>query len=163
MRAPRWIAVVLTCAAGAALTGAPAPAAADTPPDPAADRAAITRALNAWPGAWARRDAAAICDLFAPDAVLSFPGGPDRTARQACAQFRALTADRRRSVRYRRPRIESIAVDGDLAAVRLIWTYRIRGAHGRVLERGREKGLDVFARQPDGAWRISVSFAYPLD
>ncbi|MFN8202468.1 MAG: nuclear transport factor 2 family protein [Solirubrobacteraceae bacterium] len=135
---------------------------AATSADAQADEAAIRAALNAWPRAWARRDAPAICGLFAPDVVLSFPGGPDRTYRQACAQFRALTANRRRTVRYRRPTIERIVVDGDLAAVRLIWTYRIERRDGKLLERGREKGLDVFERQPDGAWRITVSHAFPL-
>jgi uncharacterized protein (TIGR02246 family) len=118
--------------------------------------------LNAWPRAWADRDADAICDLFAPDVVFSFPGGPDRTYREACAQFRALTATHRRTVVYRRPKIERILVDGDLAAVRLIRTYRIERRNGKVIERSREKGPDVFERRPDGAWRIRVSYAYPL-
>lgn len=152
--------VAAVAASADASARGPAPAA--TSAGAQADEAAIRAALNAWPRAWARRDAPAICGLFAPDVVLSFPGGPDRTYRQACAQFRALTANRRRTVRYRRPTIERIVVDGDLAAVRLIWTYRIVRRDGKLLERGREKGLDVFERQPDGAWRITVSHAFPL-
>jgi ketosteroid isomerase-like protein len=65
-------------------------------------------------------------------------------------------------VSYRRPAIESIAVDGDLAAVRLIWTVTITAADGTVLENAREKGLDVLRRRADGRWRISLSYAFPL-
>jgi uncharacterized protein (TIGR02246 family) len=152
--------ICLACVTLALTAGGTADAAAgDRAPS---DRATIVATLDAWPDAWARRDAGAICGLFARDVVFSFQGGKDRRYGQACAQFRTIVADRTRTFRYRPPKIESVDVDGDLAAVRLIWTVTVRKADGTLLERAREKGLDVLRRGADGTWRIIVSYAYPL-
>ena len=130
--------------------------------DPA-DEQDIRRALNAWPAAWDARDAGAVCDLFAPDAVFVYPGGPDRTYGQACAQFTDLINNSDRSIVYEPPEIEDVLVEGELAVVRLTWTGTIKGVDGSVLERTKERGLDVFGRQDDGHWRITTSYAFPLD
>jgi len=154
MRTRTIAAVAAATLAGGLL--APAAHAAQTP------RAAVVAALDAWPGAWERRDADAICGLFARDAVLLFPGRPDRDYATACTQFRRLAADPDTEIRYRRPHIQSVAVSGRLAAVRLIWTVTIRSGDGPA-ETSREQGLDVLRRGADGRWRITVSHAYPLE
>jgi uncharacterized protein (TIGR02246 family) len=133
-----------------------------TATDTQSDRADITAALNAWPAAWADRDAAAVCGLFAPDVTFTFQGGTDRDYQQACSQFTTLLGAADKTVSYLPPDIESIDVDGDLAAVRLIWTATISGADGTALETTEEKGLDILRRQPDGDWQITVSYAFPL-
>ena len=52
-------------------------------------------------------------------------------------------------------------MSGDLAAVSLVWTLTVRrGGEERV---SREPGLDLFRRQPDGAWRIARFLAYSED
>jgi uncharacterized protein (TIGR02246 family) len=129
--------------------------------DPVRDADAIRARLEQWPAAWNARDLPAVCDLFAPDVLLSFPGGPDRDHTAMCEGFRALFARTDRTMRYDPPEIQDVFVDGDLAAVRLVWTARItgEGIDGEQVER--EQGLDVFQRQPDGRWRIRVSHAFP--
>jgi uncharacterized protein (TIGR02246 family) len=149
------IAILAAALAGGLLPPA-AGAAQHTP------RKAVVAAVDAWPGAWERRDGDAICGLFARDAVLVFQGRPDRDYATACAQFRRLAADPDTEVHYRRPQIQSVAVSGRLAAVRLIWTVTIRSADGTT-ETSREQGLDVLRRGADGRWRITVSHAYPLE
>ena len=52
--------------------------------------------------------------------------------------------------------------DNDTVAVRLIWTLTVLDASGAALEIVKEQGIDVFRRQPDGSWKISISHAYPL-
>jgi uncharacterized protein (TIGR02246 family) len=131
-------------------------------PDPAADRAAMERVLRQWPLDIADRNAAAVCGIFAPDVVLSAAGGPDRNYQQVCAQFEQLLADSQRTISYADPEIQDVFVDGDLGAVRLIWTLTITGPPGSKPVVEREQGLDIFARQPDGSWKIRVSHAYPL-
>jgi uncharacterized protein (TIGR02246 family) len=140
--------------------GALLPATAGASPTP---RAAIVATLDAWPGAWKRHDAAAICGLFARDVVFSFPGGPDRDYATACAQFQRLASDPNTRVSYRRPRIQGVAVSGRLAVVRLIWSVTIRDGGGTILETTREQGLDELRRGTDGRWRVTVSHAYPLE
>jgi uncharacterized protein (TIGR02246 family) len=120
---------------------------------------AIRAALEQWPRDWNARDVGAVCGLFAPDVVLTFPGAADRDHARMCRGFAATFADTGRTFRYDAPAIEEIVVDGDMAAVRLVWTLHVAGANGEVVER--ERGLDVFRRQPDGAWKIRISCAYP--
>jgi uncharacterized protein (TIGR02246 family) len=124
--------------------------------------AEVRAALAAWPRDFAAQRTAAVCGLFAPDAVLSYPGSSDRTYADACAQFSALFAAPDRHFAYAPPEIEQVLVDRDTVVVRLIWTLTVTDASGRTLEVVREKGVDVFRRQADGAWRIRVSHAYPL-
>jgi ketosteroid isomerase-like protein len=84
--------------------------------------------------------------------------GPGVRGKKAtCDQIAAALADDTRRLTYSAD-IEEIIVSGDLAAVRLVWTFRVRkGGEDRV---SREPGLDLFRRQPDGAWRIARFLAY---
>lgn len=131
------------------------------PPAPADDAQAIRAALEQWPSDWNDRDTEAVCGLFAPDVVLSAPPVADRDFGTMCAGFARIFAQSDRTIRYDPPAIDEILVDGDLATVRLTWTSRTTGLgiEGERVER--EKGLDVFRRQPDGLWRIHISHAYP--
>lgn len=131
--------------------------------DPKQDADAIRVALTEWPRAWNARELKPVCDLFAPDVVLSFPHSKDRDHAAMCAGFASSFARTDHTIRYDAPAIEEVLVDGDLATARLVWTARVTGdgIDGERVER--EQGLDVFQRQPDGRWRIRVSHAYPLE
>jgi len=52
-------------------------------------------------------------------------------------------------------------VSGDLAVVRLVWTLSITDRNVPAGLTIKEKGIDVFTRQKDGAWKLSISHAYP--
>jgi uncharacterized protein (TIGR02246 family) len=121
------------------------------------DAAEIRRALATWTEAFNARDAAGACDLFAPDLVAQMRGPGVRGKKATCDQIAVALADDTRRLTYSAD-IEEIIVSGDLAAVRLVWTFRVRkGGEDRV---SREPGLDLFRRQPDGAWRIARFLAY---
>lgn len=123
------------------------------------DSIAVRQALNQWPVDIAAGRVDAACDLFARDAVLSFPGQPDRDYRSICSRLGK--AIRARGFRYDLPEIKEIQANGDFAFVRLIWTLHERQPDGseKVI---REKGLDIFQRQEDGRFRIRVSQAFPM-
>jgi uncharacterized protein (TIGR02246 family) len=129
-------------------------------PSRAADEAAIRQRLNNWPKAIAAGNAGAVCDLFARDALVIFPGQPNRGWREECDRLRSSIRSATH-VRYDRPEIEEIVVDDDLAVVRLTWTARISSERGESVEV--ERGLDVFERGDDGVWRIRVSQAFPIE
>ncbi len=131
-------------------------------PSASADRAEVERALQRWPEDFNAKNQASACGLFAPDVVLSYPGGPDRGFEAMCAQFGTLFASTDKTLRYAAPQIEEIIVEGDVAIVRLIWTLTVTDSQGKTLEVVREKGVDVFARQPDRGWKIRISHAFPL-
>jgi ketosteroid isomerase-like protein len=84
----------------------------------------------------------------------------DRSFADACAVRHAVRVDRQSH--HAAPEIEEVLVDGDTAVVRLVWTLTVTDASGTAIDVVREKGLDVFRRQPDGTWKIRISYAYPL-
>jgi steroid delta-isomerase len=129
-------------------------------PAQADDAAAIRARLEAWAAAFNAGDAAGACELFAEDLVAIVQGAPDRDKAAACAALEeALTRDDRR-LGYA-PDVAEVLVWGDHAVVRLTWTLTVeqQGAASRTEERG----LDVFRREPDGAWRIIRFAASPTE
>lgn len=100
-----------------------------------------------------------VCDLFAPDIVSSYQGRPDLDHAGICTQLARAMAVPDRRLRYD-VQIQDILVDGDLAAVRLVWTLVVDTAAGS--QTTRDQGLDIFRRQADRIWRIVRFIAYPL-
>jgi ketosteroid isomerase-like protein len=145
----------------------------DRRPDPAADTAAITAALQKFPHDFNARDYPALCGLFAEDVVLNYPGLTAERGRDAfcarmttaifeCAvELRKTLSDPDRQFSYAEPEIREVLVDGDLATVALTWTLTVKDSSGKVLETVKEDGVDVFRRQSDGTWQIHISHAFP--
>jgi len=121
----------------------------------------IRTALEKWPWDFNAKDALGVCGLFAPDLVASYPGQPDKNYDAMCQQLTAALENPEKTFRYDIPQIEEILVSGDLAVVRLIWTLRITDPNVPGGLTVRERGIDVFKRQKDGTWKISISHAYP--
>ncbi|CAM3767618.1 YybH family protein [Smaragdicoccus niigatensis] len=128
---------------------------------PVDDQAAIRQVLDQWPNDFAAKKIDEVCGLFAPDTVVIYPDSADRNYDATCAQFRRVFSGAN-SYTYAPPEIHEILVDHDLAAVRLIWRLEIRDPKGSVIEKTTENGLDVFARQPDGSWKIRISHAFGM-
>jgi ketosteroid isomerase-like protein len=78
-----------------------------------------------------------------------------------CQQLTAAVNNPAKTFRYEAPQIEDILVSGDLAVVRLIWTLSITDPNVPGGLTIKERGIDVFTRQKDGIWKISISHAYP--
>jgi steroid delta-isomerase len=99
-----------------------------------------------------------LCDIFAPDLVVTYRGTPERGYAAFCRQLETAVADSTLELHYDLE-IEEIIPAGDLVAARVIWTLTSRAAGGEP-ETGVERGMDIFRRQPDGAWRIARFIAY---
>ena len=56
--------------------------------------------------------------------------------------------------------IKEILVSGELAVVRLVWTLTVTKPDGSGETVTQEPGMDVFRKQPDGAWMIIRYIAY---
>jgi uncharacterized protein (TIGR02246 family) len=130
------------------------------PRTPERDKAAIEAALRQWPTDFNAKHTAAVCGLFADDAVVAYPGGDDRGSGEFCTRMQTLFEDPVKRFSYAPPDIREVLVDGDLATVRLFWTLTITDKSGKVVDTGLEDGLDVFKRQPDDSWKIHVSHAF---
>jgi uncharacterized protein (TIGR02246 family) len=118
----------------------------------------IRTALTAWTQAFNTGNAAEVCRLFAPDLRYDFRGLPEQNYRDICARLRRSLADPAVRRLYA-PDIKEILVSGNLAVVRLVWRVTTsRRGHAEL--HTAEPGLDVFRREPDGAWRIIRFLAY---
>jgi ketosteroid isomerase-like protein len=98
------------------------------------------------------------CGLFAPDLRYDYRGLPERNYQDMCAGLRRALTDPSKHYSYGLA-IKDIFVFGDMAAVRLVWTLTLNSA-GAPPKVSYEHGIDVFRRQPDGAWRIIRFVAY---
>jgi len=116
----------------------------------------IRQALVKWSQDFNDKNVPAVCSLFAPDLVAQYPSVPDRNYSEMCRHFKEVLSDPSKKYSYSPPQIHSMLVDGNLAVVRLVWVLKT------PTETIAENGLDVFRRQQDGSWKISISYAYPL-
>lgn len=120
---------------------------------------AILAALERWRQDFNDRRPEHICDLFAAELLYDFQGLPEQNYTLLCDRLHKALADQTKSIAYGL-RIKEVIVSGDLAVVRLTWISTVTGADGKS-ETDDEQGLDVFARQADGSWKINRYIAYP--
>ena len=124
-----------------------------------ADETAIRDALTRWTEDFNARNSGRICDLFDPALRYDFRGMPERGFDDICHLLRRSLAEKTRSYSYA-PNIKEVIVSGDLAVVRLVWTLTVKPAGSSRATVSREPGIDVFRRQPNGAWKIFRYLAY---
>jgi len=148
----RSLTAIVTIALTVAAMMAPASA------DPAADEAAIRQRFQRWTADFNARDAAGVCDLFAPDLVYSIPEVVQGTRQTLCANLATMLARSDITLHYDNPDIHDIIVMGDVAVVRLTWT--LTNEVNGVKDRTTEEGMDIFRRQPDGRWSIARFVAF---
>ena len=110
MRAVYLIAVALLIAFAA-------PAAAET----ASGEAEVRAALKQWMADFNAGRADKICDIFAPTLRADVDGFPERGFDVQCKVLQTVLADPEHSLSYALD-IKEILADGDMAAVRLLWT-----------------------------------------
>ncbi len=122
----------------------------------------IVDRLQRWPLEFNAKNIPAVCDLFAPDLIAVYPDAPDRNYKGMCNSLTTAIKSEDRNYQYELSKIEQIIVACDLAVVRLIWTLTVTDVNQTATEQIKERGMDVFKKQKDGQWRISISYAYPM-
>lgn len=147
--------LVSTVAMSAALAGC---AGFTTPADTEAD-ATIRATLERWRQDFNARRSERICDLFAPELRADFQGVPELNHAKVCGRLKGALADPADNTTLAL-HIKELIVSGPMAMVRLTWTATVVTPDGRR-QTDEELGLDVFARQADGAWKIVRYIAYP--
>jgi len=124
-----------------------------------AGETAIRAVLAQWTRDFNEGRADRVCDLFSPALRYDYRGFPERGFEDICGLLRRSLADRERRYTYAL-RIKEVLVSGDLAVVRLVWTLSFRPTGSAKDAVSQEPGLDVFAKQPDGSWKIVRYLAY---
>src|SRR5260221_544179 len=90
--------------------------------DSAAIQNQIRIALEKWKLDFNAGDASRVCALFAPDLISNFRGQPEDTYNSLCANMQAALTDPAKTYHYDLE-IKEILTSGDLAVVRLVWTF----------------------------------------
>jgi ketosteroid isomerase-like protein len=123
------------------------------------DQMAIKQRLQRWTAAFNARDAAGVCDLFAPDLVYSVPEVIHGRRETLCGNLSKLFDHSGLQLRYDEPDIHEVVISGDVAIVRLSWTLTGR-APRRTSPQKREWISFVDSRMADG--RSHALFPSPL-
>jgi ketosteroid isomerase-like protein len=150
-RMTRFAALLVTLLLARIGANAPAAAADD------AAQAQIRTALTLWMDDFNAGRADKVCGLFAPDLRANVRGVPERDYGALCDLLQRSLADRSRHYAYALD-IKEISVWGEVAVVRLVWTLTVNQNGADTLSV--EPGMDIFARQPDGTWKITRFMAY---
>jgi ketosteroid isomerase-like protein len=120
---------------------------------------AVRAALEQWRQDFNGRKSDHICDLFAPELLYDFQGLPEQNYALLCDRLNRALASETPNITYGL-HIKEVIVSGDLAVVRLTWISTVTGADSASATDD-EQGLDVFAKQADGSWKIIRYIAYP--
>jgi len=121
----------------------------------------IESALRKWRDDFNGRNVDGICDLFAPDLIANYGDFPQISYESICKQLKSSLTNPDLNFHYDLG-ITEIIVSGDTGVVRLIWDLTVTDANGKVIERTKDRGMDIFRRQPDVTWKISRYIAYPV-
>jgi uncharacterized protein (TIGR02246 family) len=120
--------------------------------------AAIRSALGQWTQDFNAGNAEKACALFAADLRYDFRGYPERDYRDICDRMQRSLGDRSKTYSYDLD-VREIIVAGEIAVVRLIWKLTVTLPNGQQVI-SVEPGMDVFRKEPDGAWKIIRYIAY---
>jgi steroid delta-isomerase len=124
------------------------------------DGAAIRSAIGQWASDFNAGRADKVCGLFSKDLVADIQGtAPGRTYGEQCAVLMRALADKSKRFTYQ-PVIHEITVLGDTAIVRLDWALTTTLSTRPEPIQSTEVGMDIFRREPDGAWRITRFLAF---
>jgi steroid delta-isomerase len=120
--------------------------------------AAIKSALGRWTQDFNAGNAEKACALFAPDLRYDFRGYPERDYRDICNRMQRSLGDKSKTYSYDLD-LREIIVSGDIAVARLVWKLTVTLPNGQQVV-SIEPGMDVFRKEPDGAWKIIRYIAY---
>jgi uncharacterized protein (TIGR02246 family) len=118
----------------------------------------IRARLAKWTQDFNAGKADAVCSLFSPELRYDFRGYPERGYADICARLTRSLADSSKRYAYALD-VREILVSGDIAVVRLVWTLTVTLGNGQSVT-SVEPGMDVFRKEPDGAWKIIRYLAY---
>ena len=130
-----------------------------TAAQPASPEIEIRAALVQWMNDFNAGRTDKVCDIFAPGLRADNKGVPERDFEAQCKLLHKVLGDSERSFSYALD-LKEIVAEGNMAAVRLVWTLTTRVKATGKVSAVEEQGLDVFSKCNDGRWRIIRFMTY---
>ena len=124
--------------------------------------AEVRTALKQWMEDFNAKRIDQVCDIFAPTLRADVDGFPERTFEVQCKVLQTILADPEHSLSYALT-IKEVIADGDMAAVRLVWTLTSKKKGSDESKVTEEQGLDIFGRSSDGRWQIIRFMSFEKD
>lgn len=121
----------------------------------------IRAALEEWAGDFNNKNTDKVCGLFAPDLMADYGDFPQISCESICKQLKSSLTNPKMTFRYSLE-IKEIMVSGDLTVVRLIWILTVTDADGKVVEKTKDRGMDIFRRQTGWGRKLSRYIAYQV-
>lgn len=121
----------------------------------AADVAAIRAADAAWVKAATAKDASQFVSFYAPDASLLPPGAPMTTGKEAITEaWQGMMKQPGFALTFAPTKVV-VSKSGDLAYDLGNYSLTVNDAHGKP-QTSKGKYVAVWAKQPDGTWKVVV-------
>jgi ketosteroid isomerase-like protein len=122
------------------------------------DYALFENIFRHWTQSFNHKDLAGSCSLFSENLVADYRGAPQKNYASICDGFKKVFSQDHQSYQYDF-RLREVYRAGDLAVARITWYLRIY-ANGKPVSRVKDEGMDVFAKNPRGEWKIINYLAY---
>ncbi len=120
----------------------------------------IRTALMQWMTDFNAGRAGKVGDIFAPTLRADIDDFlAERGFDELCRLVKAALTDPEQTLSYALD-IKEILADGDMAAVRLVWTLTSKKKATGETKVDEEQGLDIFGRGSDGQWKIIRFMSY---
>jgi ketosteroid isomerase-like protein len=103
-----------------------------------------------------------VMSLFAPDAILSYPGMPD-SGYDAIRQIFEKNYSKSDIQGTYSADIQEVQVAGDLAFVRAVWSADLEQKSTGLKLRSQDKDLEIWRCQPGGSWKLYRGLSFPIE
>lgn len=128
------------------------------PADAGQIEAQLTEAETKWNHAYAKRDAAALADMYADDAALANPDADLVSGKTAISEaVKGFASDPNLAVEFRSDRVQ-VAASGDLAYTRGRYTMTMTDPKTKGPYTSKGNYLTVWQKQADGSWKAVEDF-----
>ena len=130
----------------------------EAPADTAQIEAQLKEAETEWNHAYAKRDAAALANMYADDAALASPDSDLVSGKDAIAkEVQGFASDPKFSIEFKSDRVQ-VAKSGDLAYTRGRYTMTTTDPKTNGPYTSKGNYLTVWQRQADGSWKAVEDF-----
>lgn len=101
--------------------------------------------------------------FFAEDIILSYAKLPDADYQTNKERFQKAFIARPGITETFSAEVEEVQVSGDMAFVRVTWTYKAERKNPDKQLISRERDIEIWRRHANGEWKMARGLSYPIE